>query len=118
MPPETEYKKGCRRPNHHNSVRGVLPRVVATSSIRKRESQYCTTQYDDCHKGIFCQHVLPPCKEETNIRIATFEREPQVDRNIAWGFCPSGTSRMLNARQPQAPNAILYLLILPATFSF
>ena len=25
MPPETEYKKGCRRPNHHNSVRGVLP---------------------------------------------------------------------------------------------
>ena len=37
MPPETEYKKGCRRPNHHNSVRGVLPRVVATSLIRKRE---------------------------------------------------------------------------------
>ena len=87
-------------------------------TYHQRESQYCTTQYDDCHKGIFCQHVLHPCKEETNIRIATFEREPQVDRNIAWGFCPSGTSRMLNARQPQAPNAILYLLILPATFSF
>lgn len=37
MPPETEYKKGVQEPNHHNSVRGVLPRVVATSSIRKRE---------------------------------------------------------------------------------
>ncbi len=47
-----------------------------------------------------------------------FERKPQVDRNIAWGFCPSGTSRMLNARQPQAPNAILYLLIFPAMFTF
>ena len=39
-------------------------------AYHQRESQYCTTQYDDCHKGIFCQHVLPPCKEETNIRIA------------------------------------------------
>lgn len=142
MPPETEYKKGVQeaKPSQF-STRGFTPawwlllRFVSENCLKlhttfsdtqltqrvayhQRESQYCTTQYDDCHKGIFCQHVLPPCKEETNIRIATFEREPQVDRNIAWGFCPSGTSRMLNARQPQAPNAILYLLIFPAMFTF
>ncbi len=141
MPPETEYKKGVQEAKPSQFSTRVLPawwlllRFVSENCLKlhttfsdtqltqrvayhQRESQYCTTQYDDCHKGIFCQHVLPPCKEETNIRIATFEREPQVDRNIARGFCPSGTSRMLNARQPQAPNAILYLLILPAMFTF
>lgn len=37
MPPETEYKKGVQeaKPSQF-STRG-LPRVVATSSIRKRE---------------------------------------------------------------------------------
>lgn len=37
MPPETEYKKGVQEAKPSHSVRGVLPRVVATSSIRKRE---------------------------------------------------------------------------------
>lgn len=70
-------------------------------------------------RAYFVSMFFASCKEETNIRIATFEREPQVDRNIAWGFCPSGTfAGMLNARQPQAPNAILYLLIFPAMFTF
>ncbi|TZE38889.1 hypothetical protein E0I52_23850, partial [Escherichia coli] len=59
-----------------------------------------------------------PAKKRLTSELLRFERWPQVDRNIAWGFCPSGTSRMLNARQPQAPNAILYLLILPTTFTF
>ncbi len=141
MPPETEYKRGAGGQTITIQYAGFYPawwlllRFVSENCLKlhttfsdtqltqrvayhQRESQYCTTQYDDCHKGIFCQHVLPPCKEETNIRIATFEREPQVDRNIAWGFCPSGTLRMLNARQPQAPNAILYLLIFPAMFTF
>lgn len=59
-----------------------------------------------------------PAKKRLTFELFGFERKPQVDRNIAWGFCPSGTSRMLNARQPQAPNAILYLLIFPAMFTF
>lgn len=59
-----------------------------------------------------------PAKKRLTSKLLRFERWPQVDRNIAWGFCPSGTSRMLNARQPQAPNAILYLLISPAMFTF
>lgn len=37
MPPETEYKKGVQEAKPSQFVRGVLPRVVATSSIRKRE---------------------------------------------------------------------------------
>lgn len=94
MPPETEYKKGVQeaKPSQF-STRGFTPawwlllRFVSENCLKlhttfsdtqltqrvayhQRESQYCTTQYDDCHKGIFCQHVLPPCKEETNIRIA------------------------------------------------
>ncbi len=36
MPPETEYKKGWETKPSQFSTRG-LPRVVATSSIRKRE---------------------------------------------------------------------------------
>ena len=59
-----------------------------------------------------------PAKKRLTFELFGFERWPQVDRNIAWGFCPSGTSRMLNARQPQAPDAILYLIILPAAFTF
>ena len=59
-----------------------------------------------------------PAKKRLTFELFGFERKPQVDRNIAWGFCPSGTSRMLNARQPQAPDAILYLIILPAAFTF
>ena len=142
MPPETENKKRVQetKPSQF-STRGFTPawwlllRFVSENCLKlhttfsdtqltqrvayhQRESQHRETQHYDYHKGIFCQHVLPPCKEETNIRIATFERRPQVDRNIAWGFCPSGTSRMLNARQPQAPNTILYLLIFPAMFTF
>ncbi|PJG75849.1 transposase, partial [Escherichia coli] len=40
-----------------------------------------------------------PAKKRLTFELFGFERKPQVDRNIAWGFCPSGTSRMLNARQ-------------------
>ena len=102
MPPETEYKKwGAGGQTITIQYAGFYPawwlllRFVSENCLKlhttfsdtqltqrvayhQRESQYCTTQYDDCHKGIFCQHVLPPCKEETNIRIATFEREPQL----------------------------------------
>lgn len=69
-------------------------------------------------RAYFVSMSCLPAKKRLTSELLRFERRPQVDRNIAWGFCPSGTSRMLNARQPQAPNAILYLLILPATFSF
>ena len=79
--------------------------------------------FDGCEVGhkypedkTVLKHMLP--KKRLTFELFGFERKPQVDRNIAWGFCPSGTSRMLNARQPQAPDAILYLIILPAAFTF
>ncbi|MEF3916053.1 hypothetical protein U9X64_32770, partial [Escherichia coli] len=69
-------------------------------------------------RAYFVSMSCLPAKKRLTFELLRFERWPQVDRNIAWGFCPSGTSRMLNARQPQAPNTILYLLILPAAFTF
>ncbi len=47
MPPETEYKKGVQEAKPHNSVRGVLPRVVATSSIRKQNCLKLHTTFSD-----------------------------------------------------------------------
>lgn len=69
-------------------------------------------------RAYFVSMSCLPAKKRLTFELFGFERKPQVDRNIARGFCPSGTSRMLNARQPQAPDAILYLIILPAAFTF
>ena len=69
-------------------------------------------------RAYFVSMSCLPAKKRLTSELLRFERWPQVDRNIAWGFCPSGTSRMLNARQPQAPDAILCLLIPSAIFTF
>ncbi len=88
-------------------------------TYHQRESQYCTTHSTMiATRAYFVSMSCLPAKKRLTFELFGFERKPQVDRNIARGFCPSGTSRMLNARQPQAPDAILYLIILPAAFTF